>query len=184
MKISAKATSSAPPRISQGDIFKDIDIVESLQITGSEATVRTLHFPFVICLNQECDLEQDFNNQADPPKDISLIHLAFAPAHQFEYFLKGAHWGGIFAPSTPQKISDTKIKLLVDNEIPRYHYLKFPDTLPELVIDFKHFFTISRHQIYQFLPQRLCSLDDLFREKVSQRFAYYISRIGLPDHKG
>lgn len=32
------------------------------------------------------------------------------------------------------------------------------------------------------IEKRLYSLDDLFREKVNQRFSYYISRIGLPEH--
>ena len=75
------------------------------------------------------------------------------------------------------------IRKIIDNEIPRYHYLKFPDSdMPELLIDFKHFFTINRNVLYNQLSNRLCSLDDLFREKINQRFSYYISRIGLPEH--
>ena len=75
------------------------------------------------------------------------------------------------------------IRKVMDNEIPRFHYLKFPDNdIPELIIDFKHFFTVSRSVIYSQIYKRLCSLDDLFREKINQRFSYFISRIGLPEH--
>ena len=71
----------------------------------------------------------------------------------------------------------------MDNEIPRYHYLKFPDLdMPELIIDFKHFFTINKNVLYKQIKKRLCSLDDLFKEKINQRFSYYVSRIGLPEH--
>lgn len=93
------------------------------------------------------------------------------------------HWGGIFQSNRPQKRKDTIIKKIMDNEIPRYYYLKFPEAdMPELVIDFKHFFSINKATIYEQINKRLCSLDDLFREKINQRFSYYISRIGLPEH--
>ena len=85
-------------------------------------------------------------------------------------------------PNNPQKRSDTAIKKLMDNEIPRFHYLKFPDAdLPELIIDFKHFFSMNRNTLYNQMDKRLCSIDVLFKEKISQRFSYYISRIGLPE---
>ena len=54
--------------------------------------------------------------------------------------------------------------------------------MPELIIDFKHFFTINRNKLYDQLDKRLCSLDTLFKEKVNQRFSNYVSRIGLPEH--
>ena len=70
----------------------------------------------------------------------------------------------------------------MDNEIPRFHYLKFAENnMPELIVDFKHFFTINREVIYQNIDKRLCSLDNLFKEKLSQRFSNFISRIGLPE---
>jgi hypothetical protein len=97
--------------------------------------------------------------------------------------LTGTHWGIIFTGSKPQKRSDTTIRKIIENEIPRYHYLKFPDSdMPELIIDFKHFFTINRNKLYDQLDKRLCSLDTLFKEKVNQRFSNYVSRIGLPEH--
>jgi hypothetical protein len=70
----------------------------------------------------------------------------------------------------------------MDNEIPRYHYLNFSENdMPELIVDFKHFFTINRDLLYKNIDSKLCSLDDLFKEKLSQRFSQFISRIGLPE---
>lgn len=170
-------------RIAQGDIFQDIQIVEDFGVEKSIVSVKKIYFPYVVCLNQECDLETDFKNQTASLGDNSLLHVAIAPAFIFEQFLAGTHWGVIFTNNTPQKRKDTSVKKIIDNEIPRYHYLRFPDPdLPELIIDFKHFFTINRNEIYKQIDKRLCSLDDLFKEKINQRFSYYVSRIGLPEH--
>lgn len=180
IKISARKAKSQNPRICQGDIFSDIEILESIEVKGSQIIVEKLQFPYVVCLNQECDLEHDFNCSNN--KDIKLLHVAIAPAFNFEDFLSGTHWAGIFDSNMTAKRKDTKTKLIMDNEIPRYHYLNFSESgMPELVVDFKHFFTINRNLLYKNLPNRLCSMDDLFKEKISQRFSNFISRIGLPE---
>jgi len=179
-RISAKKNqSSIAHRPCQADIFKDIDVLERVKVSGGTISIKTLFFPFVICLNQECDLEQDYNSRISNENKVRLLHCAVAPVFLFKKFLVGDHWGEIFPCSAPcgSKIAD-KIR---DNETPRYHYLKFPDTnTPELIVDFKHFFTIDSDYLYDKIPDRFCSMSDLFREQVSHRFSYYISRIGLP----
>lgn len=185
MKISAKKIKQIPLRIAQGDIFQDIEIIEKFITEKSEIKLQKISFPYIICLNQECDLDIDFSfTENNRNSDKCLLHLAIAPAFIFEQFLSGSHWGEIFRNNSPQRRRDTITQKIINNEIPRYHYLKFPDTdMPELIIDFKHFFTINRDELYNQLNKRLCSLDDLFREIINQRFSNYISRIGLPDLK-
>lgn len=183
LKISARKAKKNPARIAQGDIFQDIEIIENIEVHESIVRVRKISFPYAVCINQECDLENDFNKIEQKLCDKNLIHIAIAPAFIFEQFLSGSHWGEIFTNNPGQKRTATTIKKIIDNEIPRYHYLKFPDKeMPELIIDFKHFFSVNRDIMYEQLSRRLCSLDDLFREKINQRFSYYISRIGLPEH--
>ena len=74
-------------------------------------------------------------------------------------------------------------KKIMNNEDPRFHFLHFEDgfELPDMVIDFKHFYTVSTEYLYRNINNRVCSLSELYREKISQRFAYFISRIGLPE---
>ena len=183
MKISAKKTKKILKRLSQGDIFQDIEIIENIEVEKSIVTVHKISFPFVVCLNQDCDLETDFWNNDEVLCDNNLLHILIAPAFIFEQFLSGNHWGNIFSNNRPQKRKDTTIKKIIDNEIPRYHYLNFPDKdIPDLIIDFKHFFSVYKKNIYDQIDKRFCSLDDLFKEKINQRFSYYISRIGLPEH--
>lgn len=54
--------------------------------------------------------------------------------------------------------------------------------VPEFVIDFKHFFTVPVDVVYK---QRktiyIATIGELYREELSQRFANFLSRIGLPD---
>lgn len=182
LKISAKKKILSLERITQGDIFQNIEVIEHISIEKSQVKVDRIIFPFVVCLNQECDLENDYNyREQNINKDGCLLHLAIAPAFIFDQYLAGNHWGRIFTENRGQKRTDTIIKKITDNEIPRYHYLKFPDSdMPELIIDFKHFFTINRFSLYGQLEKRFCSMDDLFRENISQRFSNYIARIGLP----
>lgn len=187
LKISAKKSKTSQRRICQGDIFTNIEIIENLKVEGSKIVLNKLIFPFIICLNQECDLENDYHtsiSESNECRDSHLLHLAIAPAFIFEQFLNGTHWGKIFNNNTPSKRSETKVKLIMDNEIPRFHYLKFHENeMPELIVDFRHFFTINRDFLYSNLDRRLCSLDNLFKEKLSQRFSYFISRIGLPEEE-
>jgi hypothetical protein len=181
VKISARKSQKVSHRLCQGDILENIEILEGLDVVGDKVTVQRVSFPYVVCLNQECDLERDFDCIPSHVTDARLLHLAIAPAFLFEQFLTGKHWGEIFLQARGQKRADTTIKKIVANEIPRYHYLKFPEAdMPELIIDFKHFFTINREVAYSQISKRLGSLDDLFREKINHRFSYYISRIGLP----
>ena len=182
LKISARVPKKAPERISQGDIFSDIEIIEKIEVIGNKLIINKISFPYVVCLNQECDLENDYNSVLkNENKDCQLMHLAIAPAFNFEQFLTGKHWGDIYNPNEGIKRSKSNGKAIIDNQNPRYHYLKFlEDDKPELIVDFKHFFTVNRNFLYEQLSKRLYSLDDLFRESLSQRFCNYVSRIGLP----
>ncbi len=75
---------------------------------------------------------------------------------------------------------------LKQNERPRYHYIEFPPSVPLVasVADFKHYFSVHVDYLQKVrAAQFVCRLSDLFREDVSQRFAAYLARIGLPAPK-
>ena len=72
---------------------------------------------------------------------------------------------------------------LIQNETPRYHYLKFPNEVPIVpsIIDFKHYFSLNLEYLYEIKNESfLCRISELYREDISQRFASFLSRIGLP----
>lgn len=183
--ISAK-TKKLEQRISQSDIFHDVDVVEYIEEKSDGVVIHYLHLPLVMVLNQDCDLSSDNRDKqnANSNKDSRLLHIIVAPLFNFDEFKQGKHWNNIFDIGVAYRPDKTPAKKIMQNEDPRYHYLHFEEEfkkLPNLIVDFKHFFTVSSGYMYANLDKRVCTLDDLYREKVSQRFAYYISRIGLPD---
>ena len=184
-EITAK-TRDPKGRISQCDIFHDVTVVENVKLEGAEMEIKRITFPYVICLNQDCDLNSDKRDKDNNPngnKNCRLLHLIVAPLFVFDSFVEGTHWGEIFEPVQAINIKKTEGKKIMNNEDPRYHFLRFnvESKLPDMVIDFKHFFTISTEQMYDSLSNRVCSIDELYREKICQRFAFFQSRIGLPD---
>lgn len=184
-QISARTSINKESRICQCDMFHDIDIVEDIIENEQGIEVKKIHFPMVVCLNQDCDLNSDDRDKHKEGvnHNCRLLHLLLAPVFNFDSFRMGNHWGKIFDTGKKYKKDGTEIKKIINNEDPRYHYLHFDEEsgLPDMVIDFKHFFTVSTNYLYQNLSHRVSAINELYREKINQRFSYYVSRIGLPD---
>lgn len=184
-QISARIKAQTETRINQCDIFHDIDIVENIEESNDGVMITYIHFPLVICLNQDCDLNSDNRDKLKEGsmKDCQLLHLLVAPLFNFDIFKQGGHWGDIFQTGQLFNPKKTDCKKIMNNEDPRFHYLHFEEgfILPDLIVDFKHFYTINTATLYRNIDKRVCSLSELYREKISQRYAYFLSRIGLPD---
>jgi hypothetical protein len=174
-------------RVSQGDIYKDLNIIEARDPADDSKPSET-HYGYGIVLSQECDLEWDWQNyrelessEENSKHDKLLRHIILAPCYPFELFLEGNHiegrcmgiWKGFRKP-------------IKQNNHKRFHFLVKQDeiNLPNLVVDFKHYFTLDRDVFYKMRTKPgkyVCSLDRLYREELSRRFAAYQARIGLPD---
>lgn len=183
----------ALPRCRQGDVFRDVVVLEDTeaeeapQVAGAEeaGAFAERHIPYCVLLSQDCDLEHDYNNRSNESAknhDKYLPSLLLSPAYPAEQFKAGEHLKAFELKMTVQTTGQwEKIK---GNQLYRYHYLpgRLDFQVPELVVDFKHFFTVPRETFYRrFKPNYLASIDELFREDFSNRFAYYLSRIGLPE---
>jgi len=80
-------------------------------------------------------------------------------------------------------IGGDQFKKLKQNKDERYHFLSPCDEyqIPELIIDFKIYYTLQVDYIEnRYHDCYLATINELFRELLSQRFTNYISRIGLP----
>ena len=171
-------------RICQGDIYRDITYFLWTDIKKDYIETVEIIVPYLIILTQECDLEQDFKNHINEElndHDKYLQSILVSPAYLAEKLRHGIHLEEI---GLKMQTFNSKIWPNVkNNQNPRYHYLSAEEKIkiPELVIDFKHYYTISRDFFYQnFQKHYIGTLDQLFRENLSQRFSYYLSRIGLP----
>ncbi len=169
--------------ISQGDIISDLTL--SFGAAGKDTELDTITMPYIVVMSQECDLLQDFDNVANKQEkkndDKCLPSILVCPAYNKELFQLGNHFGD----NKMKTWNSKEIKKLLNNsEFERYHYLESPADfgVPELVIDFKHFYTFPRNTLYDdYKINYKTTISPLFKERVSQRFANYLCRIGLPE---
>jgi hypothetical protein len=176
------------PRVCQGDIFKDVEYVEYVSERKGIIEVSKIIFPLVIVLTQDCDLEQDYRfrkpKNQEKTQDKLLISVLVAPLYNSEHVYEGEHLSelGLTMQTINRKRSEGNF--LRNNERPRYHYLEFSDDVGIVpsVVDFKHYFSVNVNYLKRVKKTHfVCCVSDLFREDISQRFASFLARIGLPD---
>lgn len=170
-------------RISQGDVFRDVECIEHAVEKRGIIEVSKIVFPLVIVLTQDCDLAQDSANRGKDTQSTKLLSVLVAPLYNAEHVFQGEHLADIGIKMAPITKSATPGKTLMQNERPRYHYIDFPKEIPLVasVADFKHYFSVHVSYLENVRKKNfVCRLSDLFREDVSQRFASYLARIGLP----
>jgi len=178
-----------PNRVCQGDIISNVEFVEYAIEKQGQIEISKILFPYVYVLTQDCDLEQEFTNrnkQNPENQDKHLISVIVAPLYNVEQVYDGVHLEdiGLKMQTISKKQDKSDNKLLRQNNNPRYHYLKFPEDTPitDSVIDFKHYFTVNSSLLYECKKtQFVCKVSELYRENISHRFSFFLSRIGLPN---
>ena len=170
-------------RISQGDVFRDVECIEYAIEKRGIIEVSKIVFPLVIVLTQDCDLEQDSSNRGKSTQNTKLLSVLVAPLYNAEHLFLGEHLSDLGLTMEKINIKRSPGTTLMQNERPRYHYIDFPASVPLVasVADFKHYFSVHVTYLEGIRKTNfVCRLSDLFREDVSQRFAAYLARIGLP----
>lgn len=182
-----KVRTQLVPRVAQGDIIRDVEFIEYVYEDNGNLEVSKILFPLVIVLTQDCDLEQDYkfrwSRKQKPNQDKWLLSTIVAPLYNVEHVYSGEHLAEVGLQMGSITKKRTQGSNLRNNETPRYHFVEFPSNVPisPSVIDFKHYFSIGVPELKKQKKQKfVCKLSDLYREDVSQRFASYLSRIGLP----
>jgi hypothetical protein len=176
------------PRLCQGDILRDLEVVEWARIIDAEEKQLDLKkrlLPYALVLSQECDLHQDLqnrNNLAKPTQDKYLHSVLLCPAYPAQSVREGKHLEMLGVVCEP--MNSARWNGVRQNNNDRYHYLVAFDSLqvPDMVLDFKHFLTAPRGVLLEVKPTAyVASLGQLFRDSLSQRFASFLARIALPD---
>lgn len=179
-------------QIHQGDIFRNIKCIEQADEIDGEIKITTITYPYVIILSQECDLHEDYEirNQEQNSGELVyadklLINALAVPLYNLSHFIEGKHLVklGYSMSNNFVNTNKTPYKTLIKNEVPRYYYFNLPAhaEMVDCVADFKHFFTVNLSYLYSFKEENTqISIDIPFRERISQSFSNYLSRIGLP----
>jgi hypothetical protein len=174
-------------RISQGDIFKDVEFIEYIAEKEGIIEISKIKFPLVVVLTQDCDLDEDFKfrwgRARKETQDKFLLSVLVAPLYNVEHVYLGKHLDEIGLKMQPINKSKTPGEKLRQNQTPRYHYLEFPPDIQIVpsVIDFKHYFSMNVQYFKKMKKTNfICNIPPLYREDISHRFANFLSRIGLP----
>jgi hypothetical protein len=173
-----------PQRISQGDLLEDVTY-KFTKITTDQVEINPIVFPYAIVMTQDCDLEQDYNARAGTQgsQDKFLQSILVCPLYLAEQLRGGTHLEKLKLKM--ESYNTNRWDFIKSNQNQRYQFLPANTSygFPDLVIDFKHYYTIPRDDIYGFfINNYVASVDILYREDVSQRYASYLSRIGTPDN--
>ncbi len=173
-------------RVRQGDVVRDIEFLEFATERDGLLHISRILFPLAVVLTQDCDLQQDktYRIEERPNRDKILISALVAPLYNAEHVFRGEHLVELKIRSQQISKKHSPGTTLMGNHNPRYHYLEFPPAthLPPCIIDFKHYFTIPILELEARRPENVvCQVAGLYREDISQRFAAFLSRIGLPD---
>ncbi|MGD0951248.1 MAG: hypothetical protein ABR985_02450 [Methanotrichaceae archaeon] len=175
-------------RIVQGDILSEVKFRDwDWDTKKNNVIVYEKKLPYIVILSQDCDLEQDFKYRTTEVKndDKILQSILVCPAYGWQEFIDGVHL--LDYNLKMEKISSTEQKKKIkQQQVPRFHYLEEDSgkQIPPLVIDFKHYYTLPVEFLRHVYKEHYAySLEELFRESLSQRFSFYLSRIGLPDIK-
>jgi len=180
-----KADKNQESRISQGDVYKNVEYVEHIAEYDGIVEISKIIFPYIIVLTQDCDLAQDFEFRLEDSKseDKLILSVLVAPIYNAEQVYLGEHLKEIGQSMATINKTKTPGDLLRQNKNPRYHYLLFPDDIDVVssVIDFKHYFSVNVECLNKIKKTNfVCKVSVLYREDTSQRFASFLSRIGLP----
>lgn len=185
MKNKQKTTMT---RLHQGDIIRDVQSVEYYVEDEHNFELSRIEYPFVVVLTQDCDLESDHEYATDEPpenQDKILFYILVAPLYNAQHFRLGEHLSELDSMIMEPKNSGL-FSTIKKNQNPRYHYLDFEGSIeiPASVIDFKHFFSVNSNYLRISKQSNLAyTLPTPYREDISQRFASFLARIGLPQRQ-
>lgn len=178
---------SSLDRYEQGDILRDVTLIQWADLDRERVlsvVERTLQYCVIV--SQECDLEHDYNTRAkadSATNDKYLQTLLISPAYPAETFRQGDHLQQLGMKM--EHINSVSWGRIKQNNFARYHHLEPHQDfqVPELVIDFKHYVTVPREVLYreQFNTCYVATIEIMYRDHLSSRFAHYLSRIGLPE---
>ena len=173
-------------RIVQGDILREVKFADwDWDTKKGNIEIYEKVLPYIVIITQDCDLDQDFKYRTTTTKnnDKLLQSILVCPAYGWEDFIKGDHLID-FNLKMETINSSNQRNLIKHQQVLRYHYLETDseNQMPALVIDFKHYYTLPVEFLrYIYKKHYVSPMNELFRESLSQRFSFYLSRIGLPE---
>ncbi len=178
----------------QGEIFSNVlQLIPNPGTSVAAPAFAPVYHSYAILLSQDCDLASDdltrqqledssLNSEQIGKKRKKLLKQAL--------FCEMALSEGSIAAFADGGSKDT----LKKNDDFRYHILQAvtkeadsnAEGIPSLIVNFKQLFTVPMEDLLIRIAsqetRRRCCMNSHYFEHVSNRFTYYIGRIGLPQN--
>ncbi|MBX3190637.1 MAG: hypothetical protein KF819_26790 [Labilithrix sp.] len=183
-------SSAKAARLYQGEVLSNV-IERSapwIRAEGDEGEFgldEVVH-PYAVIISQDCDLEQDARARStpmDPAKreNATLRYVLIVVASEFE---KATGFGGSDIKRRAKQNKDERFQFLAP--VPAEDDALTVGVVP-LVLDFKRFFSYRTDELLKAIERaetkRRTRLLSPYVEHLSDRFAFFFQRIGLPrDH--
>ena len=186
------AKSNLEKALRQGELLSNVaQYLVNVDATDTDSvTFRERVHELAFVLSQDCDLDWDFNSRKnDSLADRRIPSVLFCKA-QLATVTARTIVNEEGSRDTKKSRIWNRVKI---NKDERYQFFS---TIPadvdlqgeginELVVDFKRYFTVPTDELYRRIAegetQRRCRLNSPYLEHLSSRFAYFLSRVALPE---
>lgn len=180
----------AAGRIEQTQILRDVEVPEVDLLEDGTLASRLTTYPWLVVLNQECDLRFDYlarnalpASEGKPPVrlDKRLRNIILCPAFPTDHVLAGTYIDGAAG------WTGTRREILLGNRDERYHVLAQEEPVldAQLVLDFKLIVAVTPSYLEQWVVRNpassVAALEPPYRDRLVQRFVNYLGRIAEPD---
>lgn len=187
----------------QGEILTNVvqmTLAPGFQLSDEDATIKPFVYPMAIIVSQDCDLDVDLlsrrtiENEAEKRDDKEFID--YWQSKQLSQVLFCTVYTKAQGKAAIKKEDGNSWDRLKKNDDFRFHYLQKSakeedlqeEGLTPLVVSFKNHFTVRMDDLLARISsgetKRRFYMESPYFEHVSDRFSYYIARVGLPrNHK-
>jgi len=182
-------------QLCQGDIYKQVkyNYIESEDKDG--VNIIEMEFPHAIIISQACDViaMSEFESIKKGKATKYMPSILLCPIYDQALLKDGKHLDELekefefkFIQTQDEKIYNSNDLNIVKKDWHyRFHLLTIQQeekkVMENVIIDFKHYFTVSPNYLWKNRRNRIMRLEDIYAEQITLKFATYLSRVAMPD---
>ncbi len=175
--------------IDQGDIYRDVLVsyIPGLFKTATKGNEPAeIQLDYFLILSPTCDIHRvNECKEGTSVKDAIPIMIIGIPLFKQSEFIKGTHLSKFGRSGEDYSKQEDRVIGFSKGEQYRFYRIGFTSDEKivhqigdDLVMDFRHFLSVP----FQALKKEnyICSMEQLYVADITNRFHFYLSRIGLP----
>ena len=193
---------SIETQLCQGDIFSHVKYAYIDNEEADIVNVIEMEFPFAMIISQACDviaMEKIVREKRGKSTKL-MTSILMCPIIDGTMLKNGAYAEDFFTEFQISKVTskkdedrvyDGKDKAIAERDWHyRFHLFKAycyeagkskELLFDSMFFDFKQYFTVPITYLLKNKKNRICTLEELYAEQITLKFATYLSRVAMPD---